>query len=272
MVGGRWGFSKKSTLEDNSITNAKMADNAINTAEIVNGAVTPAKLDRAYAQTLYSNGDRAYGQLLKISDVHGTGVLSNYFKLTSGWTPTSYLTSTEHGMQFGSGTGIFGYIPKDQAIAMRGLYRDLEITLTMRFSFDKNGDNNADIYMGLTDDNLSTENGLMGTAFADNSECLLFGMVEGDTTFSTIRNDGGVTPTKSDTKTIDTNPHTVIITLGSSNGTVKFDSDTTSTYTTEIPALGTGLAIVMSCNAPVAWSSKIFRVLGIKLEYNWRGL
>lgn len=212
------------------------------------------------------NGESATGQWGKISAGSGFGVLAGYFKpvIAGSGTLTGYRTASEHGMVSSASASNDG---AGLVAEIANLYRELEFTLTVRWQAIKNASDSTNIWMGVTSD-LTAAN-FTSSTYANNINCLLFGKKDGDSTWRTIRNNGGASPTTSDTKTEDENIHKVVITGGASNMTLKHDSDATSTYTTVIPSTTQPLGIILWQNAESS-TAKALRILDVNLDFTWK--
>lgn len=239
----------------------------IETSQIENAAVTPTKLDRAYFGLL-GNGDTAIGRWGKIAPGAGMGILAGYFKdardNVGNTSMYGYRTATESGLGWlsSASTTLGGLLPGGN-----GLFRENNFTLTIRWQLIKNGSNSTNLWIGVSS-KIETTN-VHSTAFGDSNSCLLFGKVSGDSTWSTIRNDGGASATKSDTKTENETINTTVITGDDTNMTLKFNSDNAVAYSTEIPATTTGLGIIIVCDADSS-TAKDFRILDIDLQFTFK--
>ncbi|MDX1371325.1 MAG: hypothetical protein R3321_02580, partial [Nitrososphaeraceae archaeon] len=109
----------------------------------------------------------------------------------------------------------------------------------------------------------------MGDAnYFDNINILCFGKDEGDTTWRTIRANGG-THVDANTKTENESVNTLIITGSSSNFTVKHNADSVNTYTTTIPSSTSPLSIVIIAGAE-STTDKTFRILDVDLSFTFQ--
>lgn len=211
------------------------------------------------------NGAVTEGKWGKIGFRSGYGLLAGHLQNTIAGVPTvsGYQTSSEHGISWlGAATNVGGGLISD----IKNLYRNLIFTLTVRWQAIKNNSDSTNIWIGVTSD-LTSDFTL--SAYPNNKHCLLFGKQNGDSTWRTIRNGGGASPTTSDTKTENETVNKVVITGGTSDMTLKFNNDTTSTYTTTIPSTTEPLGIIIWMNAESS-TSKEMRILDVDLSLTWR--